>query len=243
MTNNVYVAFLDILGFKDLVERNTHEELEIIYAQFFNSVKENDELFEALSKILQGHKGINTTVQSIIISDSIVLWTKDDDINNFNMLVLAVRILIIKSFEIGIPLRGAITRGPLHVSTENSIQIFGKSLTSAYTTESHMELSGCMIEDECMEYVLGICGENEIFNNITSSNTIIQYLLPKKHGEVKNHYMINWVSPSPDSYILESFSEHNKSINSWAVHIKIKNTSDFIGYIKKNNLEVNFRSN
>ena len=243
MSNIVYVAFLDILGFKDLVERNTHEELENIYSQFFNSVKENGELFEALSKILKGQKGFNTTVQSIIISDSIVLWTKDDDINNFNMLVLAVRLLIMKSFGIGIPLRGAITRGPLSVSIENSIQIFGKSLTNAYTTESHMEISGCVIEDECMEYVLGICDGNEIFNNITNSNCIIQYLMPKKYGEVKNHYMINWVSPAPGSYILESFSKHNKSINNWAVHNKIKNTSDFIDYIKMNNLEVIFKNN
>lgn len=242
MTSNVFVAFLDILGFKDLVERNTHEQLEEIYSKFFTGVEKNSELFELLSQILKNDKGINTTVQSVIISDSIVLWSIDDTIDNFNMLVMAVRLLIIQSFGQGIPLRGAITRGPLSVSTDKSIQIFGKSLTKAYTLESQMELAGCMIDDECMKYVLEINEENKIFQNLNKSNSIVQYLMPKKHGEIKNHYLINWVSPFRSNYIIESFSQHNKSINNWAVNYKIKNTSDFIEYVRKNKLEVNFKN-
>lgn len=183
MTSSVFVAFLDILGFKDLVERNTHEQLEDIYSQFFTSVEENSELFGLLSQILKNDKGISTTVQSVIISDSIVLWTTDDTIDNFNMLVMAVRLLIIRSFGEGIPLRGAITRGPLSVSTDKSVRIFGKALTRAYTLESQMELSGCIIDDECMEYVLEISEENEIFSNINKSNSIIQYLMLRNTGK------------------------------------------------------------
>ncbi|MCO4291379.1 hypothetical protein NF867_00700 [Solitalea sp. MAHUQ-68] len=72
---------------------------------------------------------------------------------------------------------------------------------------------------------------------------IVKYKTPYKTSEgkveYKSEYVINWLShPINDGFtktednVSEKFKEHNKSIDDWSVKLKIKNTFDFIQFVK-----------
>lgn len=126
-----YIAFLDILGFKDLIKNNTTEEVFALFSQFplylqlnlanhETTIDGNQRLVPDVSK---------TRINSNIISDSIVLWTNDDDQNSFFELVECLQsFLTFCHTRPHIFLRGAITYGDFiykdnRFTNEKGIQI------------------------------------------------------------------------------------------------------------------------
>src|SRR6188474_3455617 len=100
----VFVALLDILGFKDLVSYNSHQELLQIYLKLDALLHVAHDLAtrgdEALSKPNINNEdeiGYNK-VQSLIISDSILLWSIDSSVESFEEIVDFVRLLLFLGF-------------------------------------------------------------------------------------------------------------------------------------------------
>lgn len=123
-----YVAFIDILGFKELLTSNT--ACEDIYA-VFQSLQDN------------AHTGLSVDgakveafdkVKYYLMSDSIILYIKTDIQDSLAALIgtclkLQIRLLI---RDCPILLRGGIARGDLFVDDHI---IFGKGLSEAYQLE------------------------------------------------------------------------------------------------------------
>ncbi|QMV40071.1 hypothetical protein [Cohnella cholangitidis] len=231
--NKKYIAFLDILGFKSIVENNTHERLTQIYNDFSTRLSNQEKFFESIGEMFISETDSPKQVHSVIISDSIIIWTATDTPENFCMLVMAVQFLVISSFEEGIPLRGTINRGDLTIyNSDKGIQVFGKALTEAYSFESIIQLSGCVVTDSCMRYVFERCGNNILLNIMLKNNSLFEYSVPKKSGKVKNHYIVNWVtSVTKEEKILASFSQHDKTTDDWSIQLKINNTIEFMRYV------------
>ncbi|WP_291048101.1 MULTISPECIES: hypothetical protein, partial [unclassified Empedobacter] len=85
-----FVAFLDILGFKDSIMRNTHDE---IYSRLtsINKFKKSIEKTN-YSTHLDGCYS-DTEVYIVNFSDSIVIFSKNDDKYNFEYFLIMVRYL------------------------------------------------------------------------------------------------------------------------------------------------------
>ncbi|PEA52933.1 hypothetical protein CON64_20925 [Bacillus pseudomycoides] len=240
----VFFAFLDILGFKDLVNNNSNEALIDLYSKAVDVSVES-----ALSK---GQMNIDekgnikpdlgfASVNSLVISDSILFWTNNDNPWSFIDLIIVVREVLHNSIKIGIPLRGAISRGPLVTqqsdkSKENILihrfTVVGKALVEAYKKEAIQEWSGCLIAEECMELLLQSMISNHI-DDLINNNVLIKYKVPYKSGNIKEEYVLNWVGKQfSNETVRESFSMHNKGVDNWAVESKIKNTIEFLNHVQ-----------
>jgi len=235
---STFVAFLDILGFKKLVKNNSHSYLEEVY---LNTLSGN--ITHALANgkyVLFSDNGQEyftpdtreVSVNSLLVSDSIVIWTDNDSMEAFVDMVSAVRSLMaISAFE-GIPLRGAITLGPItmHIgkiqSGKHNFQhtLFGKALVEAYSLEKKQQWSGCAIHDEAIKRFKSHYQEKSplpesllTLERMIIDKWICEYIVPLKKTDrcTRNSmYVIDWVNHPQTttrmSTILRAFQKHNK---------------------------------
>lgn len=125
-----YVAFVDVLGFKNIIQNGNCDEIYSIFEDLF--VTEQIELAFNDKKI-----SIINQVKYMIMSDSIVMYI-DSSLDD-SLFALLYRCLYLQQQllerKIPILLRGGISKGELFVDEEKNI-IFGKALTKAYFLEN-----------------------------------------------------------------------------------------------------------
>ena len=250
-----YLAFLDILGFKELVENNELEELEKLYEKLEGSVLYSMAHTNPDHRLSnkEGLPGIEeTNLNSMIISDSIILWTDDDGQGSFLELILAVKYFMFHSIQSGFPLRGAISCGELLMKNglrerspkfNSYTTMLGPALTKSYILEGKSNWAGCIIDTECIshfnekysEYEDQNVADIELFESI---NLLKKFKTPMKSGEIEEYQTINWsefggIQLTEDA-VRNSFSEHNKSVDDWAVESKIQNTLAYLREVVSN---------
>ncbi len=115
-----YVAFLDVLGFKELVGRQNVDALET----YFNSIKET-------LQVIRRDKG---NIESLLISDSTILISPDTK-EDFRTLLRAVQTIQARLASKDIWLRGAISFGEVYFDNELNL-VVGKGLVNAYLLET-----------------------------------------------------------------------------------------------------------
>ncbi len=247
MAQKKFIAFLDILGFKELVENNSIEKLKEIYSVVLNDSYDN------IIKLVKDNVRKNSSdgwpefkLQTRIISDSIMLWNENDSFEGFSGLLLIVRSMCAMAFTHGIPLRGAIVLGELEElvipaideTIPDSPVLLGNGITKAFELEKKQQLMGCIISHEAKDHLNSILPQGKsIETGFKDGTRLIPYDVPLK-GKTEKYYCVNWVSFRPDVYrqldlpkiVREVFSEHNKSIDTQQVEIKIDNTVAFIEY-------------
>ncbi|HXA03068.1 MAG TPA: hypothetical protein VNW99_13830 [Cytophagaceae bacterium] len=253
-----YVANLDILGFKDLVCNNTHEELLSIYSMFSNGVvTESVSLFKYNKTSTSDGVSItpnlsNIFVNSMVISDSVILWTNNTSTRSFFDIMITIRFMLSHGVFLGIPLRGGLVAGPItfieNIATSNAnnrqLTFFGKSIIDSFSIEKKQELSGCIIDKACLdlygselEKELLITPDPQRLNRAISVESlrkrgfIMDYNVPIKDGSSLCETVINWpsvISPKlPEEKIIESFARHNKTVSKPEIQLKIENTLAF----------------
>lgn len=120
-----YVAFLDILGFKNLVNNSDHSCQEIM--EIYDLMQYKYETF------FKGDAEIQNNIKMKIMSDSICLYIKASFPNALHYLI---SYCVVFQFDLlvakGLLLRGGITLGDMY--TQDDI-IFGPALTEAYLLE------------------------------------------------------------------------------------------------------------
>lgn len=254
--DKVYVALLDILGFKELAHNNSHEDLSEIYQIFCRAVK-NGLIDNKVTH--KEHDFSYACINSITISDSIVLWTDNTEINDFYDLLVLVRDLIFHGFYCGLPLRGALTIGPISYYYEKIksksqnyyASVFGKSIVDAYELSDDQRWSGALITDEAIKEYEDKINRlvrpiNDPFNrynnqelyNLISINALIRRKfirkceVPSKQKLQKICYTIDWVNTKNPKFtedsVKASFSKHNKLLKkSDSVNEIINNTINY----------------
>jgi len=221
----VFVCFLDVLGFKDLIENNDHVTLDRIF----------DSKIMGFVNILAGqemNRSEKDTINFLSVSDSIILWSNNTSDNSLFRIINHTKSILISCLQHGVPLRGAISRGPLSVKKQNGQTIIiGKALTKAYSTESKQNWSGCIIDRDCL-------AENSRREYLFKKRFIYEYQVPYKSGRVTDEIVIDWVSSSlnnqelydndiTEEFIRDSFGRHNKKTNDWSIKTKVDNTVEF----------------
>jgi len=246
---STYVAFLDILGFKDIVLGHSHEHLEALYLwTLCGNVEhalsdgkyflENDGESECFGPDIR-----QATVNSLLVSDSILIWTEDCQTESFNNIVTAVRSLIAFSVIGGILLRGAISVGPLTVvfnqlpTRTHCFQhsLFGKAIVDAVQAEKSQEWAGCMITEPAMEcYMTGCAGEKSLIEK----KMIIPYSIPMKDGKEAPGHVIDWVNHPQagiDTQTVNGAFAPTPNIDQREfakIMIKLANTLKFVRHVK-----------
>lgn len=195
-----YLAFLDILGFKTLVQKNSHHTLVNLYNTLFSSHLDNvaglyKEHGRKKSERL-GEKYTDSGMQMINISDSILIWTKHGQPSALIEIISAVQTLLATSLAQGLPLRGCITRNPFAVLEKDSVtSIIGKGLVHASEIEKAQEWSGCAIDNEIVNYGRSIeryVYDKERPSEIEAEGLVIGYDIPIKNNKTIKGFAFDW---------------------------------------------------
>lgn len=140
-----YVAFLDVLGFKELV-RTKGEKLNLY--------------FKTIEKALLDIKSDKAEITSQLISDSTILAC-DLTVNNLRLLLRAVQTIQARCAIENIWIRGAITIGDIHFDRDLNI-VVGNGLSDAYLLESQEKFPRVIIDPKVLKEEFGF-GTRHLF--------------------------------------------------------------------------------
>jgi len=167
-----YVAFIDIMGFKDMVARMAHNDIYEMMKKIDKSRK--------LAENIDWLKNNSLLAKSTTYSDSIIVYSKDESYEAFDFLVSTVAGLANRLFVEGIPHKGSIAFGIMTLDIENSIY-FGQPLIDAYLLQEEINFYGILLHSSV---------EQEIaFKNSKMPLFTEEYLCPLKSGNA-THFTV-----------------------------------------------------
>ncbi len=194
VTDTRFVAFIDILGFKDKVMRDTHHH---IYSQL-SKISKTKRSIEKLADNEEFMKQFgDSDVYIVNFSDSIVVFSKNDSFDNFIYFLTVVNYLFTDAIRNIIPLKGGMAHGIISVNKADQIY-FGQPIIDAYLIEEEVKYLGIIAHNSIDKYV------NQNWHKI-NHDLFTKYLFetktPLKSGIIE-HLNINWFSMVSSSNVL-----------------------------------------
>lgn len=234
-----FVAFLDVLGFSDFVDRNDHQKLTNVYDNLLSGMLPMALPGMKIKTLNEGTPdavGVpdlsEVEVHALLISDSILFFSDRADQKGFTQVLTAAQRCLCLGFYDGLPLRGALSVGPLAYQPaawpsggNASIQaLYGQALVDAKRLEATQQWSGAIIEERAVELFDRIAADvDPSFGALTSQqlvdlNFMRRHDVPVKSQEgviLKNEWVANWPwgnqgRPS-NEMVREAFSRHEKN--------------------------------
>jgi len=178
-TKERFVAFIDILGFKNLVENYSHEFVFNKLNTIVNSIIELEKIFKDKRK---------QWIKTWIFSDSIMLVSIDDSEYSADVMLLLSANVVAKALQQELLVKGAIAFGEFTADYKKSI-FFGKPLIDAFQLEEEMKVSGIILHHS-FERKLKEMKYKDV--NLLADGRSFDYLTPMKFGTVK-HLHLNWL--------------------------------------------------
>lgn len=168
------VLFIDIMGFKERVNRVDVNELKKQLKLF--KTKNNK-----LKPLLQSKT--DELIHMAQFSDSIVLVTRGGTIEDLNRISKAAAILMQTGMETGFALRGAIAKGKMVFDKEDQL-FFGKALVDAYLLEEELSYYGIVFHESVEDII-----SEALVKDMRIPIADIE--VPLKKGKSK-HYHVSW---------------------------------------------------
>lgn len=212
-----FVAFFDILGFKEMMLRESHD-----------AVAEKLIKIHKISDMLHDKEGSNEVLlRRVKFSDSVVLITNDDSNEAGKKIIQSSAWLLAGALARSVPMKGAIAHGLFTADFENSLY-FGQPIIDAYLLQDELKLYGCILHHTA-EAKLNDLGR------IKENNLCIEYNTPMASGLIK-HVNLNWVDPMHFHEVNISEAE-SKLYNTVSGRPRkyVDNTCDFSRPLKENN--------
>ncbi len=136
---NGYVAYLDILGFSELVQRESFS-------------KEFDQYSEILSNAVRTN---NRGLQYVTFSDSVVINTREDGEEHLQHLIQAISEITFNFLiQLGVPICGCVSRGQFwrHKSRHGDTMLAGQPIIDAYRFEQEQDWVGVMLSPQVLKF-------------------------------------------------------------------------------------------
>lgn len=180
-----FLAFFDILGFKNLIQNNDLDKvLSLMKESFLPVLKFTNKIYTENGLPLS-----EQLVNYLQFSDSIVFYTEGSLKEEFARLIHVAKVFIYSCLVTGIPVRGSITHGEFY--KENDL-FFGKALVEAYEKGEAQQWVGAFINQNCVNYA------EEHFPGSIDFLLEKGYLvigdIPVKNGVINEQYIINWAN-------------------------------------------------
>jgi len=200
VTTNRFVAFIDIMGFKDIVQRKKDEE---VYSNlkkisdYSNDLKEifsRDDIYTEDTIIAKNSFYITS------FSDSIIVFSKNDNELILKAFTSAVVGIFTRIIAIGWGAKGVISYGNMTVDIKNSIY-FGQPLIDAFLLQENLYYYGVLFHHTAEKYIKE--------HNLMDKFLFCFYCnTPIKSGKVKS-MNLNWFSFAPESLNAEKELKEN----------------------------------
>jgi hypothetical protein len=193
-TCNRFVAFMDIMGFKDMIFRNTHASvlktmmslLPTLDAIKLDAQKRMTDK-GANQDSWMSYFGGSSVARPVLFSDSILLVSSDDSVNSARVLLFHVSWILSSALEIGIPIKGAIAYGKQTADFDKSLH-FGRPLIDAYELQNELLLYGVALHHTAEQYLVG----KKMMPSLENSQLLCKYQTPLRNGTV-THYVVGWL--------------------------------------------------
>ncbi|MBK7968569.1 MAG: hypothetical protein IPK08_06330 [Bacteroidetes bacterium] len=117
---DVFVGMLDIMGFSTLGKKNSHDDLLKLYGMFLSAIQQ-------AQHITHYENSSNVKINFKFISDSILIWSENDSIEDFKYIVYSIKNILYVGASMGLPLRGNLTHGDIGVFN-NKYELGGNSI-------------------------------------------------------------------------------------------------------------------
>lgn len=223
ITADRYVGFIDIMGFKDMLTRRPHDE---VYEIMQNVSKSVNSILSVFSVDYESEVDNDTNITMILFSDSIMVFTRDNEQHSLENLVAATSTLSDAFFADGIPHKGAIAYGKMTLDFGKSI-FFGQPLVDSY-----------LLQEELKFYGIVVHGTAEEIGDINDDESVIEYNCPFKIGVAKH------LTIAPGISLTEEFQEETvdnliekvskfRVTTSGSLRKYIDNTLDYLEFVRK----------
>ncbi|NML57814.1 hypothetical protein [Chryseobacterium cheonjiense] len=173
VTNKRFVAFFDILGFKDLVLRNTHETI-------FEKLNEISNLKDGLNPNIIDKEFSNDGIKPLEVvtfSDSIVIFSKNNTVESFKIFIQSVNWFFSQIIEKEIPIKGAIAYGDISIDSVKQI-FFGQPLIDAFLLQEDVDYFGVVAHNSIDAFIQ----EYNLFQDI--EEYVFEIQTPLKSGKI-----------------------------------------------------------
>lgn len=207
-TDTRFVAFLDILGFKDKVMRKSHDE---IYDEL-SKISKLKELVENKLSLKNTERFFDADVYVVSFSDSIVIFSKNDSFENFEFFLVALRGIFANSIKHKIALKGGFAHGVISLNKTEQIY-FGQPIIDAYLLEEDVNYLGVVAHSSINEYLNK--NKNQVDQSFLVNRLTFEDKINLKSGKI-THINLDW-------FILTQ-RDHDDLEN----NIKFKNIIDHI---------------
>ena len=209
-----YVAYLDILGFKDYVMRNS---IHAVYSRLkaLNALRpeEQDPDYES-----ETSKRIKFT----IFSDSVFIFSKDDDFVSLRHFLTYVKRVMRMALRKEIPLKGAIAYGNMAVDVKNNL-FCGQPIVDAYLLEEDLQYMGVVFHHTYEEAYFKL-SDTQIKR---VSNWIKEVSTPFRYGK-RTHLNLDYRIAGSTTYELNERIENQRFYSSGDARKYIDNTLEMI---------------
>jgi hypothetical protein len=148
-----FIGFMDIMGFKDLVTRKSHEEVKYMLNTLVSLNKSLESVFGKPNVKTADREKIESRIRSVTFSDSIMFFSQDDSLEDFLQISYALSIFQEASLQRGAPTKGAISLGMLTADFKNSV-FFGQPLIDAYLLQDQLKYYGIVADNKVEEYII-----------------------------------------------------------------------------------------
>ena len=172
-----FVDLFDILGFKEWIDNTQLDDVIRIYENMKREIETQTTGY--INYVLN-----KPIIATCIFSDTFLIYTNEVTDKGFEALLMACRFIFGSACSHKQPIRGSIAVGEFYAY--DGI-VIGRPITKAYENEKEQDCIGCLIEKECKNKVPGT------FAKYLASNTIVEYQIPLKKGNVTEQYAYNWV--------------------------------------------------
>lgn len=191
--NNRFVVFLDIMGFKDRVARNSANDLykeltdfnkditTIINSTFDVKLQENAKQEDNSEAKLISKKEQEEGILLAQFSDSIVLFSSDNSPKSLKTISEVSAKIMQQAINRAkpIPLKGALAEGQMTCDMSKQL-FFGQSLIDAYLLEENIQFYGIAVHHTAEASVIAL--KSDLYKNAK---------IPLKSGGIE-HMMLVW---------------------------------------------------
>lgn len=253
-----YVAYLDILGFSNLVNNNNDEKNLIdLVRKFWDGFNKSVDESRTVSDMGEDIKIDIRLLSFRLYSDSIIVWSKDGSYKSFRFLLGAITCLLSYGIQNGFPLRGAINYGGVvsYKPEDNKTTFFrndslyGLPIVEAVEIEKALNWSGCIITPSAWQHAMMTW--NKVNTATASINDftrrfpyLIWYPVPFKTGNIYA-VTVNWnceaelgkledrkaITSALVDISFSSCRNHSEYSQNTTVITKIEATKHFLDYV------------
>lgn len=226
-----YVAHFDMLG----MSRLSLENPEVAWSTICKLSRAKEESLNKAIELTSSKTIIRDRIRSITFSDTIVIYSKSDEIEDLYSITALCTQLFGDALKYCVPLRGGIAHGIFFTNREHSLYA-GPALVNAYNLGECAQWLGIVVDDVTAERCRKIPLQRE------GKDIFINWQLPLKCGHKSPMNVINWplslregFSASPPYSVEQFYEAFVKLFGAYSKlgeneRRKYQNTVDFINY-------------